>query len=244
MSRITITGACGNLGWKLLCHLLQQPQVERVFGIALEQPTELQLTELHQISDHERATFAQGDLTDYHDRSWRGAVERSDAVVHFAAQNPYPEASWNDANNSLDMTLNLANAAVAAGVKRFAFASSNHVMGRYKDSPLSETIGAGELSTNLPHAVGTIWTAADSAMDSTVYAVAKSSGERACRALSLQSDGKNWLVPTRRKSPLHSIQRRHTDSIVSCRNGRPRIGEERSLVQVDVAFQPRFPSAL
>ncbi|MFT7643803.1 MAG: nucleoside-diphosphate-sugar epimerase, partial [Pirellulaceae bacterium] len=197
MSRITITGACGNLGWKLLCHLVQRSDVERIFGIALESPSEQQSDELRRLSGFEKATFAQGDLTDHTDRSWRGAVERSDAVVHFAAQNPYPEASWDDATKSLDMTLNIANAAASAGVKRFVFASSNHVMGRYKDSPLSETIGAGELTTDLDHAVGTVWKVGETNMDSTIYAVAKSSGERACRALALQSRGTTNFVCTR-----------------------------------------------
>jgi len=71
------------------------------------------------------------------------------------------------------------------------------VMGRYKDQPLNSTIDAGELTTDLDHAVGTIWNAGDTAMDSTVYAVAKSSGERACRALALQSEGRTEFVCTR-----------------------------------------------
>ncbi|MEO2033020.1 MAG: NAD-dependent epimerase/dehydratase family protein [Planctomycetaceae bacterium] len=197
ISRPTISGACGNLGWKLLCHLVRQTDVEQVFGLSLELPTGEQYSELRQLDGHEKVTFVRADLTDHADQRWREVIEQSDAVVHFAAQNPYPEATWNDANNSLDMTLNVANAAVAAGVERFVFASSNHVMGRYKDLPLSESIGAGELTTGLDHAVGTVWTAGAVAMDSTIYAVAKSAGERACRALALQSGGRTEFVCTR-----------------------------------------------
>lgn len=196
-SRIAITGVSGNLGWKLLCHLVQRPEVEHVWGVALELPTDEQLCELRQLDGQARTTFAQADLTDHADRRWRDAIEQSTAVVHFAAQNPYPEATWNDATASLDMTLNVAGAAVAAGVERFVFASSNHVMGRYKDAPLRESIGAGELTTDLDHAVGTVWTAGDVPMDSTIYAVAKSSGERACRALAHQSGGRTEFVCTR-----------------------------------------------
>ena len=166
-------------------------------GISLELPTDEQNSELSQLEGHAKATFARADLTDHADHRWREVIERSDAVVHFAAQNPFPEATWIDANNSLDMTLNVANTAVAVGIERFVFASSNHVMGRYKDSPLSESIGTGELTTGLDHAVGTVWTAGDVAMDSTIYAIAKSSGERACHALALQSGGKTEFVCTR-----------------------------------------------
>jgi nucleoside-diphosphate-sugar epimerase len=197
MNCIAITGACGNLGWKLLCHLVQQPNVEQIFGIAIELPTDEQQRELSQFEGKTKATFVRADLTKTADRRWREVIEQSNAVVHFAAQNPYPEANWGDAVSSLDMTLHVANAAVTAGVKRFVFASSNHVMGRYKDLPLSLSIGPGELTTDLDHAVGTVWTAGDTAMDSTIYAVAKSSGERACRALALQSGGQSEFVCAR-----------------------------------------------
>jgi nucleoside-diphosphate-sugar epimerase len=197
MNRTTITGACGNLGWKLLCHLVQRPDVEQIFGIALELPTDEQRRELSQLEEKAKLTFVRADLTDTNGRDWREVIEQSNAVVHFAAQNPYPEANWNDAINSLDMTLNVANAAVAAGVERFVFASSNHVMGRYKDFPLSQSIAPGKLTTDLDHAVGTVWLAGDTTMDSTIYAVAKSSGERACRALAQQSRGQTKFVCAR-----------------------------------------------
>ena len=95
---------------------------------------------------------------------------------------------------SLDMTLNVAQAAVADRIRRFVFASSNQVMGRYKDPPLNERIEPGELNTDLDHAVGTIWMAGNCAMDSTIYAVAKSSGERICRSLALQSGSRTEFV--------------------------------------------------
>lgn len=195
--RVTITGACGNLGWKILCHLVQQVEIEQVFGVDLQRPGPEQLRELSQLPGNEKAQFTQADLTNHADHRWRDPVRDSHAVLHFAAQNPFPEATWNDANHSLDMTINIASLAAAAGVRRFVFASSNHVMGRYKDRPLSQTIGVGELATSLEHAVGTVWKTGDTEMDSTVYAVAKSSGERVCRALSLQSGGSTEFVCTR-----------------------------------------------
>lgn len=197
INSVVITGVTGNLGWKLLLHLIDRPEVQRLTGIAFERPSSAQLQELVQRRGHEKARFVEADLTDHTDVGWRDAIERSDAVVHFAAQNPFPEADWNDAVNSLDMTLATATAAVSAGVKRFVFASSNHVMGRYKDRPLHDSVSPGELTTSLAHAVGTVWNAAGTAMDSTVYAVAKSSGERVCRALAVQSAGATEFVCTR-----------------------------------------------
>lgn len=194
---IVITGATGNLGWKLLRHLIEAPHVRRVTGIAFDDPSPEQQQELSETPGHRKVRFVQADLTDHTDLNWRYAVEHSDAVVHFAAQNPFPEADWNDAIHSLDMTLHTASVAMAAGVRRFVFASSNHVMGRYKDRPLHDSVRPGELTTRLDHAVGTVWNAAGTAMDSTVYAVAKSSGERICRALALKSAGTTEFVCTR-----------------------------------------------
>jgi len=77
------------------------------------------------------------------------------------------------------------------------FASSNHVMGRYKDEPLAKTIGVGGLATDLEHGVGTLWHTGTRAMDSTVYAVAKSSGERLCHVLGERAKGRTSFVCVR-----------------------------------------------
>ncbi len=186
MKRVVITGAAGNLGWKLVRHLCADGHVSRVVGLDLNPPTEQQLAELSAAGHGDRFKAVCCDLADGDDRRWRNEIEHCDAVVHFAAKNPFPEATWDDANTSLDMTINVALAAAEAGVRRFVFVSSNHVMGRSKDEPLASRIGPGELTTDLPHAVGTVWHTGDRLMDSTVYAVAKSSGERVCRALATQ----------------------------------------------------------
>jgi nucleoside-diphosphate-sugar epimerase len=134
------------------------------------------------------------DVADWQDNRWRDALATCDAVVHFAARNPYPEADWNDANTSLDMTMNVALAAVDAGVRRFVFTSSNHVMGRYKDEPLASMIGPGQLTTDLTQGVGTLWHTGEQQLDSTVYASAKSAGERLCHVLAGRSAGRTSFV--------------------------------------------------
>lgn len=197
MNRIAITGAAGNLGWKLITHLVSLDRVSHLVGLD-EQPVSRQrLDQLRVHGDVGSIEFVSCDVADWQDRRWRDALARCDAIVHFAAQNPYPEASWNDANTSLDMTMNLALAAVDAGVRRFVFTSSNHVMGRYKDEPLSNACGPGGLTTNLEQAVGTLWHTGERQLDSTVYAAAKSAGERLCHALAARSAGGTSFVCVR-----------------------------------------------
>ena len=87
--------------------------------------------------------------------------------------------------------MNLAAAAEAgSSVHRFIFASSNHVMGRYKDSPLSDSLGPGELTTDKEEGVGTIWQAGGEDFDSTSYAISKFAGESRCRSLAARNDGR------------------------------------------------------
>jgi len=62
--------------------------------------------------------------------AWVETFREADAVVHLAADHPFPEASWQQCANSMDITFNAMNVAVAVGVPRFVFASSNHCMGK------------------------------------------------------------------------------------------------------------------
>lgn len=197
MKRIGITGAIGNLGLKLLEHLVGLPDVSNIIGMDLRQPSKEQLAELQKLRGIDKAEFVACDLTDANDRRWRNAVSECDALVHFAAKHPFPEASWNDATTSLDMTLNVGLAAVEAGLERFIFVSSNHVMGGYLNEPLASQIGPGQLTTDLAPSPGTHWNTGTRMMDSTAYATAKSGGERFCRALAQRSAGKTAFVCTR-----------------------------------------------
>lgn len=190
ISTVAITGALGNLGWKLLKHLARTGHFDRLIGLDIAPADPGRMTELRAISPNSslELEIVECDLSDWHDRRWRRVLDNVEAVVHFAALNPYPNASWHEAAISFDMTLHVAHAASdSAAVRRMVFATSNHVMGRYKDNPLAETVAAGELTVDLPPAVGTLSYVGDSVVDSAAYATSKLMGERLCRALGARS---------------------------------------------------------
>lgn len=186
---IAVTGALGNLGWKLLCHLAEHSESPRLVGLDLRPPEPGRLEQLQTIAEMHanppQIELLTCDLSDWQDQRWQNVIKEVSAVVHFAAKNPFPEASWDDATVSIDMTNNLCQAAAdSPTLSRFVFATSNHVMGRYKDANL----GPGELFTHLEAGVGTLWHTGQKDMDSTVYAIAKFAGERLCKTLSHKSD--------------------------------------------------------
>jgi NAD+ dependent glucose-6-phosphate dehydrogenase len=70
------------------------------------------------------------DVTD--DYAVRNAVDGAGAVVHLAGD-PRPEAPWDSVlRNNIDGTQTVLEEAAAAGVEKFAFASSNHAVGAYE----------------------------------------------------------------------------------------------------------------
>lgn len=195
---VAITGGLGNLATKLFRHLAALPGIERLVGLDVRPaPVDHAATVLAGIATNADLRFVECDLGDVHDQRWRHALAEVDAIVHFAAKNPYPEATWEEAAISLDMTLHVANAAVANGVKRVVFATSNHVMGRYKDDPLWQQVGPGELTTALPPGTGTIWHTGSQWMDSTAYATAKLYGERVCQEAATRAAGRTTFVAVR-----------------------------------------------
>jgi nucleoside-diphosphate-sugar epimerase len=164
--RVAITGANGNIGRKLIAALLAAPEIAAIHAIDRD---------VAGLSPHDARLFSiQADL--------RGpglldALAGIDAVIHLAAQNPYPDATWEDASASFDMTAKLGEACAKASVSRLVFASSNHVMGGYKDTPVA--LSDGGLTTDLPPLVGTLVKTSEGLIDSTAYAAAKLMGERA-----------------------------------------------------------------
>jgi nucleoside-diphosphate-sugar epimerase len=164
--RVAITGANGNIGRKLIAALLAAPEIAAIHAIDRD---------VAGLSPHDARLFPiQADL--------RGpglldALAGIDAVIHLAAQNPYPDATWEDASASFDMTAKLGEACAKASVSRLVFASSNHVMGGYKDTPVA--LSDGGLTTDLPPLAGTLVKTSEGLIDSTAYAAAKLMGERA-----------------------------------------------------------------
>lgn len=188
---VMVTGAFGNLGRKLIHHLATQSWCEQV--VAVDRGGEAGPFIRH----GKKVRYVVGDLRNQADRRWRDALIGVEGVVHFAAQRPYEDATWTDVAASIDMTVNLLDAAAGAGTRRFVFATSNHVMGGYKDAPLADAIGPGALTTALAPAPGTRVRAGDRQSDSTPYATTKLVGERLCLAKAGASGGALTAVAAR-----------------------------------------------
>ena len=90
------------------------------------------------------------------DPVWVEVFKAADAIVHLACDNPFPEATWQESANSMDITFNAMSIATANGVPRFVFTSSNHVMGGHKDLPADEQV---PLSPTAEPLAGTKWLA-------------------------------------------------------------------------------------
>jgi uronate dehydrogenase len=152
---ILITGAAGNLGGKLRRHL--------------EGRYELRLLDRDPRGD---AAIHAADLSRWDD-DWVRRFEGVDAVVHLAAD-PVAFRPWSDLlAPNVDALIHAYEAAArASALRRFVFASSNHVMGGYQDRP--EPL----LTPDLPPLPGTRYVVEGEARDSTAYGAAKLFGER------------------------------------------------------------------
>jgi nucleoside-diphosphate-sugar epimerase len=193
---ILVTGALGNTGWKLVCHLARTSNAQRVVAVDVAAPGPEHIEALKRTASERpgagpRVDLRRADLTDWADPAWREAVAESRAIVHLAAQNPRPEATWADAVASLDMTANLmAAAADSEPLRRLVFVSSSHVMGGYMKVDLEP----GSLDTARDPAVGTVWKAGTRRMNATPYAAPKLAGERMGRTLARRSEGRCTVV--------------------------------------------------
>jgi nucleoside-diphosphate-sugar epimerase len=174
--RVLITGAFGALGRKLVAFLSNSAWCPDIVAVDCRAPSQV-------LPANVQIVIA--DLADAKDDRWRHAFRGIDAVVHLAAQHASPGASWADAIASFDMTARVVEMAARSGVARFVFASSNHVMGGYKDPPLFKTVSPGRLSTDL---------APSPNME---YGVSKLMGERLCCAKAELSGRKMTAVSVR-----------------------------------------------
>lgn len=115
---VLITGANGNLGKKL------REAWAEVYDLVL----------IDQKADPDDSDVVVADLATL-DEGWFAEFHGVDTVIHLAA-NPDADATWEDLEQSnLDALCNVFHAATLAGVERLIFASSNHVMGGYKEFP-------------------------------------------------------------------------------------------------------------
>lgn len=154
---VVITGAAGNLGRKLRGHL--------------EGRCALRLLDREPRGD---AAIQSADLAVW-DPSWTRQFQGADAVCHLAgdaeAYHDWPELT----GPNLDAMIHVYAAAAAAGVRRFVFASSNHVMGGYQDQP------EVRLTPELAPRPGLRYVVAGQQRNSAAYAAAKLFGERVGR---------------------------------------------------------------
>jgi nucleoside-diphosphate-sugar epimerase len=174
---LLITGASGNLGRKLMTHAAAADWCASVAGLSYES--------MDASGFGAKARTVEADLTDARDPRWRKAFEGVDTVVQLAARNPYLDASWQDAAASVDILLNVVEAMRQTGGRRLVYATSNLVMGGYKEANL----GPGELTTLLTPRPGVRVGRADGEVDAMPYAAAKLMSERICTSFAIASGG-------------------------------------------------------
>ncbi len=116
-STVLITGAAGNLGSKLRRHLQGR--------------YDLRLLDLDPRGD---AAILQADLARW-DAAWVAQFQGCDTVVHLAADATAHQTWPRVVGPDIDATIHVFQAAALAKIARVIFASSNHVMGGYKDEP-------------------------------------------------------------------------------------------------------------
>jgi nucleoside-diphosphate-sugar epimerase len=105
--RVAITGANGNIGRKLTAAFLAAPDIAAIRAI----DRDVAGPPLRDV----RLSAIQADLRG---PALPDALAGMDVVIHLAAQNPYPDASWEDASASFDMTAKLSEACAKASVSR------------------------------------------------------------------------------------------------------------------------------
>lgn len=189
--KVMVTGAGGNLGQKVVEALAREPWCEKIIGIVrTADPSKFSNVAL------ERLELVESDLT-RRDGAWVERIGEVDAVIHFAALNPLPDSTWEQALASYDMTLSLLLESVRQGVQRFVFASSNHAVGAYKDLPLAAQMGPGKLTTDIPAAPGTRWFDGTHEVHSFAYGTSKVITEKLCASVAELAKGELTCVSVR-----------------------------------------------
>ncbi len=155
--KVLITGAAGNLGGKLRRHLEASCDLVLLDRLAGEGIVGAELSEWG---------------------PWVGRFAGVDTVFHLAAD-PTAQQTWpNVVGPNIDALVNVFQASLTQKVRRVVYASSNHVLGGYKDRDEPWL-----LTNEVPPLPGTRYTVDGEARDSTAYAAAKLFGERLGKCL-------------------------------------------------------------
>jgi nucleoside-diphosphate-sugar epimerase len=150
---VLITGACGNIGRKLRAAWAD------VYDLIL----------LDANPGPDDSDVFKADLSVF-DEDWITHFHGVDTVVHLAANSNELSSLGDLIGSNMDAMANVFNAAALAGVDRVVFASSNHVMGGYKDR------GEEPITTDLPPRPGN------------PYGMLKLVGERMGQSIALAFD--------------------------------------------------------
>ncbi len=132
--KIFVTGGAGYIGSNCVEQLVHRGDSVVVFD---------NLTEGHRKALHPRAKFHEGDLRDPASITGAIAAAKPDAVMHFAANALVGESMENPGKyfrNNVVGGINLLDATVAAGVKRFVFSSTCATFGMPEKVPIDETM--------------------------------------------------------------------------------------------------------
>jgi UDP-glucose 4-epimerase len=130
--KILVTGGAGYIGSVCVEDLLNRGHEVTVFD---------NLTEGHRKAVDQRAKFVQGDLADKIGVSQVIGTEQPAAVMHFAAKALVGESMQNPSKyffNNVSCGLNLLDAMVEHGVKRFVFSSTCATYGIPEAIPIDE----------------------------------------------------------------------------------------------------------
>ncbi|HEX4201100.1 MAG TPA: UDP-glucose 4-epimerase GalE [Chthoniobacterales bacterium] len=130
--KILVTGGAGYIGSVCVEDLLNRGHDVTVFD---------NLTEGHRKAVDQRAKFVQGDLADKLGISQVIGTEQPAAVMHFAAKALVGESMQNPSKyffNNVSCGLNLLDAMVEHGVKRFVFSSTCATYGIPEAIPIDE----------------------------------------------------------------------------------------------------------
>ena len=129
---VAVTGVTGTLGFGLIPLLEADDRVAHVTGIARRpfDPAEHGWT---------KTKYLRGDVRDA--ELLRSAFHQADVVVHLAFQVTGAASGETIESVNIGGTLNAFDAAAAAGVRRFVYASSVAAYGFHRDNPVGMTEG-------------------------------------------------------------------------------------------------------
>ena len=132
--KLLVTGGAGYIGSICVEQLLDQGHSVTVFD---------NLTEGHRKAVDPRATFIQGDLAEREVILAAVAKAKPEALMHFAANALVGESMTNPSKyfrNNVASGINLLDAAVEAGVKKFIFSSTCATYGTPEKVPIDERL--------------------------------------------------------------------------------------------------------